>query len=205
MKLAGYRAGHRNRWLLVKNRVLTLSEFLLLEYYIDMMDFDQKHEKFGTFEVFLDEVAKIFGRKEDTIRKWHKGLVSKDFIQLFEKRRKLFKIKAPLRYLTGEAWGGKAAQYAREEKNRPLDSLLENVQFSPREVEKNQKSNSGLADNNSPKPPSNPSKALGSSKGRYKVTTDEEYQRIHRELHFEHLTPEDLRWIDENVKEKVKR
>ena len=204
-KLNGYRASHRNRWLLLQNKALTLREFILFEFYLDSMDFDQKHDKFGTFEVFFDEIAEIFNKKKDAVRNWHNGLVSKGFIKLFDKKRRLFEVKTPLRYLTGGRWGGKAGSFAKEEKNnQSLESLLENICFSPQKVGKTQKNKACLACKNN-------AKALASYKGEYRVNSkktvmkqrvrsDAEYQKILEEGDCGCLTIDDMKWIDKNVK-----
>jgi len=208
MKLVGYRASHRNRWLLIKKGILTHQEFLLLELYLDIMDFDKKHDKFGTFEVFFDEIGDVFNKSEDSIRAWHKGLVAKGFVQIFDKKRRLFQIKTPLRYITGEAWGGKANQYVKEESSdKSLEYLLKNTCFSPKKVENIQKKKAPPALKNTPK-------ALGFSKVdsrvnhkmvviEQRVRSDKEYQKIYQDGNFSVLTPDDMKWVDQNVKEEI--
>lgn len=207
-KQAGYRVSHRNRWLLISSGTLTFQEFLLFEYYLDAMDFDLRHRKFGTFEVFLDELVEIFGKTADTIRNWHNGLLDKGFIGLVDKRRRLYRIKSPLRYITGQTWGGQAHQFARNERNnQSLELLLENTRFFPIKPGLNPKHEAVLALKND-------SKALSFSKDKSKVNqervvigqevrSDEEYQRIYDEDGFEYLTPDDMQWIDRNIKEKI--
>jgi len=209
MKLNGYRASHRNRWLLIKNRVLTPQEFLLFEYYLDSMDFDSRHSNFGTFEAYLDEVALDFDKKPDTIQDWHNKLLSKSFIELVNKKRRLFKVKSPERY--GTILGCNAREFVKNEKNTPtLDFILQNICFTPEKAKINPSKNTILALNNT-------SKHLGSFKGelglpsidfkkvvviKQSVRSDEEYQKMSQDGDFG-LSPEDMKWIDRNALEKI--
>ncbi len=210
MKLNGYRASHRNRWLLLKNGVLTAQEFLLFEFYLDSMDFDLDHENFGLFVAFTEETTQYFNKEEETIKDWHNGLLNKGFIELVNKKREQFRIKSPKRYVT--AFGGKAKEFAKEEKNTPtLDFILQNICFIPEKAEINPLNNtvSALKDT---------SKALGSSKGEYRVPfngsqkvvlisqsvrSEADYLKIRHENNFQNLSTEEMKWIDENVREKV--
>lgn len=210
MKLSGYRASHRNRWLLLKNGVLTPQEFLLFEFYLDSMDFDLKHENFGLFIAFTEETTQYFNKEEETIKDWHNGLLNKGFIELVNKKRGQFRIKSPKKYVT--AFGGKAKEFATEEKNTPtLDFILQNICFFPEKAEINPQNHSVLALKDT-------SKALGSSKGEYKVPfngskkvvvisqkvrSEADYLKIRQESNFETLSTEAMKWIDENVREKI--
>ncbi|MFH1792732.1 MAG: hypothetical protein ABH819_03815 [Patescibacteria group bacterium] len=217
MKLNGYRASHRNKWFLITTGVLTPQEFLLFEYYLDLMAFDKnKGNKFAVFEVFPNEVAQVFDKHEDTVENWHNGLLSKGFIQLVDKNRKLYTVKTPLRYIIGLAqWGGEASRYAKEEKDQAQEIILENIRFS------HPKSEHVLQDSNETalKPVNTTENSLSSSKGnsivsssigsnkvvliKQKVRSDEEYQKIYTEGSFDVLTPDDMKWIDQNVQEKI--
>jgi len=210
MKLNGYRASHRNRWLLIKKGVLNPQEFLLLEYYFDSMDFDSRHGNFGAFESYPEEIAKDFNKKAETIQDWHNNLLAKGFIQLIDKKRKLFKVKSPERY--GTTFGCNAQDFAKNEKNTPtLDFLLQNICFSPEKAEINPQNNTNLALDNNSKP-------LGSFKGelglspisskkvvviKQAIRSDQEYQDIYSRGDFLSLTPDDMKWIDQNIQEKI--
>ena len=211
MKLSGYRVSHKNRWLLLKNGILNSQEFLLFEYYLDLMDFDQSHENFGRFEAFLNEVAIYFGKQEETVREWHNGLLGKGFIQVADKRRGLFSIKSPARY--SNAFGGKASQFATDEKTTPtIDFILQNICFSPEKVKTNPPKDDVLDSNNT-------AKALGSYKDEYKVIspsnkkvvvirqkeirTNEEYEKIHKDNGYSALSPDDLKLIDQITTEEI--
>lgn len=210
MKLNGYRATHRNRWNLIRSKILTSQEFLLFEYYLDIMDFDPNHgNSFGSFEVFPNEIAPVFNKGTDTIKAWHKELLLKGFIQAFDDKRSLFKIKSPHRYIT--QWGGKAHKFAKDEKNiEALGLLLENVCFSSDKVGKNQEISPILDTNDT-------SKALGSSKDelskdssgkkivliKQEPRSESEYNQIQKESNYTDLSIEDMKWIDENVIERI--
>lgn len=179
------------------------------------MDFDQKHERFGTFEVYFEDITNDFGKKSNTIKEWHDGLVSKGFIGLVDKRKRLFEIKSPLRYLTGQTWGGKSIQFAMEEKSNPtLEFLLQNICFNPNKIQIKSNIYTDFK-------AESPTKAISSSKDECKVNplpnslssnkkivviyqtprTDEEYKKIQEEG--SEMTIDDMRWIDKNVKEKI--
>lgn len=211
MKLNGYRVGHRNRWLLIKNGVLNPQEFLLFEYYLDSMDFDSRHSNFGVFESYLDEIAKDFNKKVDAVQDWHNNLLKKGFIQQIDKKRKLFKVKSPERY--GTTFGCNANDFAKNEKNTPtLDFILQNICFSPEKAKINPQNNTNLALNNSSKPLGSFKGELGSSPiGSKKVVvikqdvvrSDEEYQKMWNEGNYSMLTPEDMKSIDQDLQEEI--
>jgi len=210
MKLNGYRVTHRNRWILLQKRILTSQEFLLFEYYLDSMDFDHKHDNYGQFIAYPEVVAEYFNKGIETVNDWRNGLLNKSFIEIVDKKRSVFKIKFPERY--GVSFGGRAADFAKSEKlSQTLDNILQNVCFYPEKAKIIPKKVTDLALNI-------PSKALGSFKGelgsfpigsnrmvliQQDVRSDSEYQKIYKEGHYEGLTPDDMRWIDENVTEKV--
>lgn len=210
MKLNGYRVTHRNRWLLLQTRILTSQEFLLLEYYLDSMDFDYKHDNYGQFIAYPEVVAEYFNKGIETVNDWRDGLLNKSFIEVVDKKREVYRIKSPERY--GVSFGSKASQFAKSEKLSPtVDNILQNICFNPEKAKIIPKKVKSLALNT-------PSKALGSSKGELSsfpigskkvvliqqdVRTDSEYQKIYEEGHYESLTPDDMKWIDQNVSEKI--
>lgn len=217
MKLNGYRASHRNKWFLITKGVLNLQEFLLFEYYLDLMAFDQSHgDKFAVFEVFFDEIGHVFNKHDDSVKKWHKGLISKGFIKVVDEKRKLFTVKSPLRYVVGLAqWGGEAGRFAKEEKNQSQEFILENIRFFHPESEKilPNSDNSALNPLNlnenslsSSKVCSKVNSSIGSKKVvviKQAVRSDEEYQNIYSRGDYLSLTPDDMKWIDQNIQEKI--
>ena len=131
MKLKGYRVSHRNKWLVLQEGILTLQELMLLEFFVDLSDFDSRHAKFGIFEVFLDEISEVFGKSQDSIRIWHKGLLSKKFIAPYDIKRKLYQLKNPQRYSTKEA-----DQFHKYENlDNPIQTILEVMTFTSEDFE----------------------------------------------------------------------
>lgn len=209
MKLNGYRVTHRNRWLLLQKRVLTSQEFLLLEYYLDSMDFDHKHDNYGQFIAYPEVVAEYFNKGTETVNDWRDGLINKSFIEIVDKKREVYRIKSPERY--GISFGGKAAQFAKSENlSQTLDNILQNICFYPEKAKIIPKKVTSLALNTPPK-------ALGSSKGELSsfpigfkkvvvisqsVRSDAEYQKMYEESDLS-LSVDDMKWIDLNVKEKI--
>lgn len=208
-KLNGYRVTHRNKWLLIKHGVLSVQELSLLEFYADIFDFDKDHEAFGSLNVDFSEIAKVFNCKsENTVRNWHNKLLRLGFISKVQKRN-VYMLSCFLRYISPGHWGGKASDYAKSEANQSFGIILQNLGLSSQTIEDilqtNEKLDSKLALNST-------SKALSSSKDEYKVSqdnvtksvqnvrSDEEYQEIYKENNYEGLTPEDMKWIDENIK-----
>lgn len=130
MKIKGFRASHKNRWLLLSNKILTLQEFLLYEFDLDNININPESINYGTFEFFPEELAPIFNRGIDTIDDWHKGLLTKQFIQTHDPKRKLYLIKNPSRYEVGRRLQGEAAHYAKEEDDITIEKLLQTLTFS---------------------------------------------------------------------------
>ena len=207
----GFRASHRNRWLLLEHRILDGRELLLWEFLIDQMDFDARHPKVGMFEFYPDEVAEIFAKKSSkTMDDWFRGLVEKGFVGLVDKTRSLYEIAAPTRYSADTRIGGKAASYVKEEMNYNLEELFTSWRVNfPKEEKNPQKDRSRSYTNNN-----GDSRSLGSSKGKsignikkvvikQEVLSDGEYQRICDGGGYKLLTPEDMRWIDENIEEII--
>lgn len=215
--LNGYRASHRNRWFLISKRILTLQEFLLFEYYLDLMGFDKSHcDKFAVFTVYFDEITLVFNKHQDTIRNWHDGLIAKGFIKIFDEKRKLYTVKSPLRYVIGLAqWGGEASKYTKEEKNQTQEFILKNIRFFRPESEKILPKSDNLA----LKPSISTENSLGSSKDcsivsspigskkvvviKQEVRSDSEYQKMCQDGGFTNLTPDDMKWIDQNITEEI--
>ena len=210
MKLNGYRASHRNRWLLLSERILSIREFILFEYYLDSMDFDRTHgEKFATFEVFLDEIAPLFDKEVETVKGWHDGLVNKGFVKIADSKRSLYTIKSPLRYVGGGKWGGKASLFAEDEKNQTKEFILENIIFFQPEGEKIRLKSEEKVDisENSVK------NSLSSSKGesivsspvgskkivviKQEVRSDAEYRKIYEDDGCLGLSPDDMKLADQ--------
>jgi len=210
-KLNGYRASHRNKWRLIQHGILNIQELSLLEFYVDITDFDKEHETFGRFSTNFPEIAKIFNCKSDnTVRNWHKKLINSGFIKPTHATRE-YEFVCFLRYIPPGFWGGEAAQYASREKDKPVAKILQIIGVKLQNIgqkvqpvgEKKNKTtlNTTL-------------KALGSFKDdsnvipvkkvliKQEVRSEEEYQRIYEENPNLPI-PDDMRWIDENVTETI--
>lgn len=207
-QLNGYRASHRNKWLYIRNGLLSVQELALLEYYADAMDFDRSHPKFSLVEIDFDRIARVFSCSPNTIRNWHKRLLSVGFIRKTSKLHWFEVVCAP-RYINPGFWKGEAAQYAEKEKGQPLETILQNFEINLQPIgEKLQP----VVNDQEDKAENNPLRVIGSSKyesGLYpgkivveqEVRSDEEYRRIYEEGGYQHLTVDDMKWIDEDIGE----
>ncbi len=212
MKLIGYRASHRNRWLLITNKILDDKEFLLFEYYLDAMVWDLTNFKAGVFEVFFEEIAPIFNKSISTIRDWHNNLLEKGFIQLIDKKRSLYSIQSPARYQFDGRKGGKASKYYEDEEANPtIGFLLQNICFSPQKFGKNQQNTTNLASNDKKALISSNVECISNTSTSYKkvvtlklkIRTPEEYQQIYQENGYQGLSPDDMRLANEVTHEEV--
>src|SRR5579884_1741357 len=136
MKLNGYRASHRNKWLFIKHNILSSQALLLLEYYADAMDFDVNHEDFGLVEVNFEDIAILFKRKSlTTVYNWHNELITKGFIKPTSKKN-YYQVVCHTRYIPTGFWKGKATEYAKEEKDQPIEIILQNFGIDLQKSEK---------------------------------------------------------------------
>lgn len=202
MKFNGYRASHRNKWLLLQNKVLTQDELMLLEFYIDQMDFDGKHKNGGLFEYFPEEIAPIFCKKStDTIDTWHDGLANKGFIVIADTKRQLWSLFNRDRYINDANFMGKASHYAKEEKDSTVENIISQMSYFPENYKNFPPYLPKLLKNNG-------SIAKGSSRGVSIVSptpnislpnsgrTLADYEQIKLDGNYQYLTIEDMMWVD---------
>ena len=189
------------------NGMLSIQELLYWEFCIDLMDFDKNHPDFGCFKVNFPLAASIFGCKsENRVRNWHKRLLR---FRLIKKAGKdLCQIILAEKFVNPGFWKGKAAEFTNLEKDKPFETILQNFGINLQTIaEKLQP----IVKNRVEKLKKLPSIALDSSKIESSfiprkvlinqpVRTDEEYQWIYDEGGYKYLTPDDMRWIDQNVK-----
>lgn len=208
-KLNGYRPSHKNRWQFIEHGILSLQELSYLDYCADTMDFDPDHESHGRFRTDFDTAKIIFRCKsETTVRNWHNRLLDVGFIRKTTVRGE-YELACFKRYIASGKWGGQPGKYAELEKNQPIAIILQNFGIETQRIaEKLQPVGEIISDSAS----NNDVKALGSSKDdsnvnevrkvliRQDVRTDEEYQQMYQN-NPEGLAPDDMRWVDENVKE----
>lgn len=217
MKLNGYRASHRNKWLLIKNRVLSLQEVAYLEFCADIMCFDWKKQEYGTFKTNFKEISNLFDCKsETTVRNWHNKLLRIGFIQSTNQKN-VYKLTCHARYITPGFWKGEASQYAEQEKDQPIEHILQNFGLILQNIDKTdqliEKNKQDLISNNTPiaisssKDNSIISSSIDSKKvvviKQDVVRSDEEYQKMWDEGNYSMLTPEDMKSIDQDLREEI--
>lgn len=208
-KLNGYRASHRNKWVLIRSGILSLQELALLDFYADIFDFDYNHESYGTFKTDFDAMRVIFQCKsENTVRNWHNKLLSLGFLKKSDTKGE-YKLSCFTRYITPGFWKGEAAKYAEQEKDQSVEIILQSFGVKPQPVGEKVQSVGKIISNSASK---EDSKALSSSKDdsnvslvkkvliKQEVRTEDEYQRMYQDDP-DGLTPDDMLWVDENLKE----
>lgn len=201
MNFNGYTATHRNKWLLLQHKTLTLQELCLFDFLQHIMDFDPNHgEKFGMYYFYPEEIAPVFCRTTESVRDWHNSLLRKQFSATVKKERSLYKLLHPERYLTNSNKMGKAHEFAKVENSQPLEIILENTCFFPAKLEKILKTKEKNPTNATHLPQDGPTIAKGS----YKVDSSiyrssDQYKRIYKGGGYLGLVPEDMSWLDETV------
>lgn len=212
-KLNGYRASHRNKWLLIQNKILSIQELTLLEFYADIFDFDKDHQTFGKFPVNFEEIAAVFDcSSTNTVRNWHGRLLKLGFIKRTGTKN-IYELSCFLRYISPGVWQGKAAEYAEAEKDQSIGKLLHNFGIELQQIEDKVQNIGKISEDSGIKPSSI---ALGSSKGESgfikrheaeastKIRTEADYQKMYKD-NPNGLEPDDMRWIDENLVEEVEK
>ncbi len=209
IKINGYRLSHRNRWLLLKNKVLTREELFLWEFYLDQMDFDYKHDTYGTFEVDFSLISEMLGYKKskpnNSIRNKHKKLLKLGFIRKTNQRN-IYSIYNPERYISQTSrWKGKPNDYQKDEMNKPISYIIQNIATNIQLNEIKFQNTETNFQNAEIKSASNLNKKtyrdLSSSKGIYQVTNNNsnnkcDYSNIESEL-----SKEDVKLIRESIDE----
>lgn len=132
-KLNGYRCCHRNKWLLISNGILSLPALSLLEFYIDISDFDIKHLSFGTLKVRFEKIALVFRCSSNTIRNWHNELIKAELVYPSEDRD-IYQLKIPKRYIAPGTWKGEASNYAKVEKDQPAENIFQIMRNGIQEI-----------------------------------------------------------------------
>lgn len=209
--LNGYRCSHKNKWLFIKYGILSIQELALLEFYADIVDFDKNHTDFGLLKVDFKSIKTIFKCKsENTVRNWHNRLIELGFI-ISTNQRNILKLTCCERYISPGIWKGKASDYAKSEKNQPIEIILQNFGIDLQSIEKRLQPVVNIKDKNLKK---QSSIAIVSSKDdssifpkkviiKQDLRNKEEYQKIYKEGDFISLIPDDMKWIDENVFEEL--
>lgn len=217
--LNGYRATHRNKWYFIQHGILSIQELALLEFYADLFCFNPAQPNFGTFTIKFEEIANVFNCKSDTtVRNWHSRLLQVGFIKTTTKPH-VFELSCSKRYI-GQSLKikGEANKYQLLEQNQPIETILQSfgidfqsigTNIQPVGTDDKEKADvtaqtKSLAKDSYKDSDTN----LSFTSQRYAfirqaVRSDAEYQQIYADGGYELLTPEDMRWIDEHVFEKV--
>ena len=216
-KLNGYRNTHKNKWLFIKEGILSLQELALWEFYADIVDFDPKHSEYGTFKEEFNTFAVLFHcDSPNTIRNWHNKLLELGFIQKTDKLH-IYKLVCHERYGTPGIWQGRAAEYEKLEKDQSIDVILQSFGTNLQTVRKKLQSTVKKSNDKIDRKVKLASKALGSSKDelskdsqgkrivviKQKPRSEDEYKQIEKEGGYELLTVEDMKWIDETLIERI--
>lgn len=215
MKTNAHRPSHRNRWLLLSNKVLTKEELLLFEYYVDQMDFDVSHQTFGTFKVDFPTIAQLFGYSPkhpcNALREKHDRLVALGFIHP-STNKNVFLIHNPKRYIAAtKKWQGEASEYEKNERHKELKEFVQNVATNVHFTEQDIQSTEQFVHLNEQTTPfsvkSHHARSLVSSKDEYlsdavnsmrSKRSLADYEQIYQEGNYQGLVPEDMKWLDDH-------
>lgn len=218
MRLNGYRVSHRNKWYFIQHGILSVQELALLEFYVDLFCFNPSQPNFGTFKVNFEEVQDVFHCKSDTtVRNWHKRLLEVGFIKTTNNPH-VFELICSKRYI-GQSLKikGEANKYQLLEQNQPIETILQSFGIDFQSIGKNiqpvgtdddEKTDATAQTKLLAKDSYNSDtlSSLGSQRVvviKQAVRNDAEYQKIYADGGFEKLTPDDMRWIDQNTTEKI--
>ena len=84
-KLRGYQKAARDRFKLLRDKTLTVEEFVLYEFYIAITDWDPAHDMYGRFKTTDENVAKILGwNSRSTVCIHRQSLDNKGFLSYDE-------------------------------------------------------------------------------------------------------------------------
>lgn len=208
-KLNGYRPSHRNRWMFIEQGILSSQELCYLEYCVDIMDFDPDHDSYGKFKIDFENSIKTFRKSENSVRNWHNKLLRIGLIRKTDKKGE-YQPACFTRYISpGPRWKGDAMIYAKQEMNQTFEAILQNIGIKLQNIGEKAQPVGEVNDDFASK---SDVKALSSSKVesnvipikkvviKQEVRSEEEYQKMYQNDP-DGLTPDDMRWVDENVKE----
>ena len=204
----GYHRHFRGRFLLIKNGVLTDSEFVLWDYsFSNLADWDKEHEAYGCFEFSLTEIAESLNWSKSKVSRIANKLRGLGFWQTLENGTT---------QVAGYEIHSNYGELAKKFKIIDLQRYLSNLQFDIAVTEhflsnqqpkgsKRIKQSSRVVVANTETHQSK--EALGSYKGDIGfLRSDKEYMRIWKEMGSPpNFTIDDMKWIDLNVKEDAKQ
>jgi hypothetical protein len=135
LKLNGYRAWHRNTWLLISTGKLSMQALVLYQFLIDQADFDTSHRNFGYVEINQDQIGIIFKKKSlNTIRSWLNELIQIGFL-IKTNRKNVYKIVELTRYISPGRMRGQATEYSKQEKNQSIEFIIQNIASNTQTIE----------------------------------------------------------------------
>lgn len=194
MKTVGILASYREKFLLLKEKVLKDEEFVLYDFCVHQADFDEKHfGKFGTFQQTNKELAEGLGWSEDKVCRNIKTLFEKGFLRKIDRKTEVVDFFRFIPRIAFKRTKQKEEIAYLQEKIAKVRSQVANLH---EESAKLHNSAPDLATNNT----------SISDISSYKVSpfiprSYEDYKRIKEEYGFTMLTEEDMKWIDENITE----
>ena len=198
MKRNGFRPSHRNRWLLLREGLISREGILFWEYCIDQMLYDKRNRGYGTAEIDFGEVMEVFGVKSlTTVRTWYKELVGLGLVIEIDKGKHILKITNFDRYIAGS--NGRVLEYEADEYNQSIDAIIQSIGFSSQSIDRKNHSTDQKIDNLLE---IDNGKALSSFKvdlsldTKQKVRTPREYQEIYKNGNYAYMTPDEMEWVD---------
>lgn len=125
----GYRASHRNRWLLLETKTLTPSELFLFEYIIDSAVFDKSKEEYGIAHIQISHIAEIF--QYSARNSIYTKLSKLETVGLIKKVEngwtKLIITNFPRYLLQNKPQFGTAHIYSKSETNQSIEQRLQSI------------------------------------------------------------------------------
>lgn len=189
-KLRGYQKASRDRFFLLTEGVLNHEEFIVYEFCIAITDWDRSHSTYGSFDATNKDIAEILNwRRDSTVSRHRSNLIKKGILlPTPDNRTRVFDFEQWQRNKppTKTSDSNSAVMQGEAAKLQQMPAFLHELSA------KLQKSS-----------PQTTNQSLVSSKGESKYSrSDSEYQKIWDERgRPADFTPEDMKWIDENVKE----
>lgn len=189
---ATYQKVYRNRHVLAKNLVLDDAEYRLWDLLIALYDWDKKHEEdYGTVKATDRGLAELLNWSYSKVCRARNGLLMKGII--FRRDRSVYKI-FPLPQL-----------------NENISLTQQNVAEMQNEISTEQQDIASLQQ----KQGYSGNSSIVSYKDKFSIgshrrvlikqepRSESEYQKIKVEGNYTALTVDDMRWIDENIKEEI--
>jgi len=184
-----YQKLYRHRHIIAKKLKLSDPEYRLWDLYLALYDWDTKHtETFQTVEAPDRDIAKLLDWSASKVCRNRNKLISKGIIK--SKTRTVHEVIL----IPSKETDVSSLQH----QNAPVKQTFAGVQ--QKSAEKQQ--STGKTDQNTIV--SYKDKYIGESKRvviKQEVRSDKEYQRIYQGGDFQNLTPDDMKWIDENLSE----